>query len=83
MSDLFKSKRFWAAIASLAVVLLKDRLNLPLTETQLTEIIMVVAAWIVGDSLRSTVPPNIEVDDETLAIVADSVAERLKGGKQS
>jgi hypothetical protein len=83
MNDLFKSKRFWAAVASLAVVLLKDVMKFPLSETQLTEILMVVSAWIVGDSLRSTVPPNIEVDDETLAIVADSVAERLKGGKQS
>lgn len=54
MQNLFKSKRFWAAIASVAAVALADRL--PLSEQQITDIVMVVAAWIVGDSLRGSEP---------------------------
>lgn len=53
-NDLFKSKRFWASVASVAIVLLKDKIPLGLTDEQLTQIVMAVGAWIVGDSLRST-----------------------------
>lgn len=52
MNEIFKSKRFWAAVASVAAVALKDKL--PINEEQLTQIIYVIGAWIVGDSLRST-----------------------------
>ena len=53
MQNLIQSKRFWAAVASVVAVAVGD--NLPFSEQQISEIIMVVAAWIVGDSLRSTV----------------------------
>jgi hypothetical protein len=52
MNQLIKSKRFWAAVAGIAASLLRDKL--PISEDQITEIVMVLAAWIVGDSLRST-----------------------------
>lgn len=55
MQELFKSKRFWLAVGSAAAVILKDRIAL--TEQQIQEIILLVAAWIVGDSLRQTTPP--------------------------
>jgi hypothetical protein len=58
ISELFKSKRFWAAAATIAVVVLKDRV--PLTEDQIQELVWVVAAWIVGDSVRP-VPKHDEV----------------------
>jgi hypothetical protein len=51
LSELVKSKRFWAAAAMIAVVVLKDKV--PLDEQQITNLVMAVGAWIVGDSLRS------------------------------
>jgi hypothetical protein len=54
MQILFKSKRFWLAVASAVAVAAKD--YIPLSEQQIQEIILVIAAWIVGDSLRATVP---------------------------
>jgi hypothetical protein len=56
LSELFKSKRFWAAAATVAVVVLKDRL--PLSEDQIQELVWVVAAWIVGDSVRPVPKPD-------------------------
>lgn len=51
-NSLIKSRRFWAAVASIAVVVLKDRL--PLTEEQITNIVLAIGAWIVGESFRSS-----------------------------
>jgi hypothetical protein len=51
LSELVKSKRFWAAAAMIAVVVLKDKV--PLDEQQISNLVMAVGAWIVGDSLRS------------------------------
>jgi hypothetical protein len=58
IGELVKSKRFWAAAATIAVVVLKDRL--PLTEDQIQELVWVVGAWIVGDSVRP-LPKSDEV----------------------
>lgn len=52
LNSLLASRRFWAALASLAVTLLQDRL--PLSPDQITQIILAIGAWIVGDSLRAT-----------------------------
>jgi len=57
LSDLVKSKRFWAAVAGVAAVVLKDKLPIP--EGQLTNLIMIIGAWIVGDSLRGTSPKDV------------------------
>jgi hypothetical protein len=54
MQNLIKSKRFWAAVSSVIVVLAADRL--PFTEQQINDIVMVIAVWIVGDSLREVRP---------------------------
>lgn len=54
MQSLIQSKRFWVSIAGLAVILLGDKL--PFNEQQITDIVMVIGAWIVGDSLRQTDP---------------------------
>ena len=56
ISELFKSKRFWAAAAMVAVVILKDRV--PISEDQIQELVWVVAAWIVGDSVRPVPKPD-------------------------
>ena len=54
LNDLIKSKRFWAAVAGIAVVVAKDRLPVALDEQQITMIVMAIGSWIVGDSLRAT-----------------------------
>ena len=54
MNELFYSKRFWLAVASVLGVVLKDRI--PIADDQLQLIVLTVASWIVGDSLRATDP---------------------------
>lgn len=46
------SKRFWAAIASVVSVILVE--YTPMTPEQVNDIVMVIAAWIIGDSFRAT-----------------------------
>ena len=50
--SLIKSRRFWASVASIAVVVLKDKL--PLTEDQITMMVLAIGSWIVGESLLSS-----------------------------
>ena len=50
---LFVSRRFWVAVAGVAFVAL-DGLGLGLTEDQITNVFIVGASWIVGDSIRAT-----------------------------
>lgn len=50
LDGLLKSKRFWAAAAVVAVVVLKDKV--PLSEQQIQELVLAVGAWIVGESIR-------------------------------
>ena len=56
IGDLFKSKRFWAAAATIAVVVLKDKT--PLSEDQIQQLVWVVGAWIVADSVRPLPKPD-------------------------
>ena len=50
---LFVSRRFWVAVAGVAFVTL-DGMGLGLTEEQTRNLVVVVAGWIVGDSIRVT-----------------------------
>jgi len=56
VSDLIKSRRFWVSLGALAAVVLKDRLNIPLSEDQITDIAILIGSWVVGESLRSSSP---------------------------
>jgi hypothetical protein len=56
ISELVKSKRFWAAAATIAVVVLKDRV--PLSEDQIQQLVWVIGAWIVDDSVRPLPKPE-------------------------
>lgn len=56
IQSMVRSRRFWAAVASIAVVVLKDKLPIP--EEQITNIVLAIGAWIVGESLRSSQVPN-------------------------
>ena len=58
-NDILKSKRVWAVIGTIAVVVLKDRTSL--SEQQIIEIVALVSALIVGDSLRPVAPKPDEV----------------------
>ena len=58
-NDILKSKRVWAVIGTIAVVILKDRTSL--SEQQILEIVALVSALIVGDSLRPVAPKPDEV----------------------
>lgn len=49
---LFVSRRFWVAVAGVAFVAL-DGAGLGLTEDQITNVFIVGASWIVGDSIRA------------------------------
>ena len=58
-NDILKSKRVWAVIGTSAVVVLKDRTSL--SEQQILEIVALVSALVVGDSLRPVAPKPDEV----------------------
>tara|TARA_R110000796_G_scaffold36099_4_gene92332 strand:+ start:1284 stop:1457 length:174 start_codon:yes stop_codon:yes gene_type:complete len=52
LKTLVKSRRFWAAISTIVVVVLNDVLGIP--EDTANTIVAMGVAWIVGDSLRAT-----------------------------
>ena len=53
-NDLLKSKRFWLTAAAVAAVILKDRTGL--TDEQITNLVLAIGSWVVGDSLRPATP---------------------------
>lgn len=62
IQNLIKSKRVQGFIVAALLVIFKDKLNIPITEEQLTYIVGLVVALILGDSLRPVVPPAPVVD---------------------
>lgn len=58
-NEILKSKRVWAVIGTIAVVVLKDRTSL--SDQQILEIVGLVSALVVGDSLRPVAPKPDEV----------------------
>jgi hypothetical protein len=54
LDSLVKSRRFWVAAAGVAVVFLKEAVGVPLSEEQITQLVLLGASWIVGESLRSS-----------------------------
>ena len=46
------SKRFWMAVAGVIGVVLTQ--YTPITQEQVNDIVMLIAAWIIGDSFRAT-----------------------------
>lgn len=55
MKKVFESKRFWLAIAGVITVVVQSFLPM-FSQDQIEAIVLVVAAWIVGDSIRATDP---------------------------
>ena len=58
-NEILKSKRVWAIIGTIAVVVFKDRTSL--SEQQILEIVGLVAALVLGDSVRPVAPKPDEV----------------------
>lgn len=58
MQNLLKSKRFWVAAGALAGIAAKILFGdaIPVTEEQITNAVVIIASWVVGDSLRATNP---------------------------
>ncbi len=54
INSLVKSRRFWVAAAGVAVVFLKEAVGVPLSEDQITQLVLLAGSWIVGESLRSS-----------------------------
>ncbi len=54
VQDLLKSRRFWVSVGAIAAVVLKDKLGLPLSEEQITDLAVLIGSWVVGESLRSS-----------------------------
>ena len=53
LSTLVKSRRFWVAIAGV-VAATSESLGLGLSPEMITNFVLLGAAWIVGESLRSS-----------------------------
>lgn len=65
INDLLKSRRFWASATSIILVVFRDQITkLGLTEEQVSQVVLVVASWVVGESLRSSSTQKVEVDSE-------------------
>lgn len=53
---LFQSRRFWAAASALIAIVASDTLGID--ETQVESVVLIVAAWIIGDTFKDTVVRN-------------------------
>jgi len=53
LKNLVSSRRFWVAIAGV-VVAVSDALGLGLSAEMVTNLVVIGASWIVGESLRSS-----------------------------
>jgi hypothetical protein len=72
LASLFKSRRFWVAVSGLIAVFLEETgsTGVEVDPQTVENFILLLAAWIVGDSLRETRPagkgvPTDEPTDET------------------
>lgn len=50
--SLFQSRRFWAAVAAMLVALLQELFGID--EQTANQIVVILLAWIVGDSINKT-----------------------------
>lgn len=54
VKSLLSSRRFWVSAVGLASVVASDTLGIQLNEEQIIGVITIVAAWVLGDTLRET-----------------------------
>ena len=53
MGDMLKSKRFWATVSGIAVVVVNQFFP-TIPSEQVIAIVGALAAWVIGDSMRAT-----------------------------
>lgn len=60
LNSLIRSRRFWVAVAGLVVIVGKEQIPFlqQFTDEQIQAAILMVGAWIVGESLRSSEAPK-------------------------
>ena len=54
VNDLLKSRRFWAAVALIAVPVINEKLNLNMSEDQFIATAAAIVGLIIGESIRSS-----------------------------
>ncbi len=54
LKSLGKSRRFWVSSIGLAAVVASDLFGVELNQEQLLGIVTIVAAWVIGDTVRET-----------------------------
>ena len=54
VKSLLLSRRFWVSAVGLAAVVTSDVLGIELNQEQIIGVITIVAAWVLGDTLRET-----------------------------
>ena len=55
LASLCESRRFWISVAGIAVAVSQHMGNpLGISEEQIHDIVLLLAAWVVGDSVRKT-----------------------------
>ena len=52
LKAMVKSRRFWTAVGSVAVICLNETLGIP--EETANSVVAIAIAWIIGDSVRPT-----------------------------
>lgn len=54
VKSLLLSRRFWVSAVGLAAVVTSDVFGIELNQEQIIGVITIVAAWVLGDTLRET-----------------------------
>lgn len=54
LKALVQSRRFWVAVAGIITVMGNDLGLFNLTQDQVTNVVLLCASWVVGDSIRKT-----------------------------
>lgn len=56
LQTLVKSRRFWVAVAGVVIAVGRDQIPFlaNFTDEQITQAVIMLGAWIVGESLRSS-----------------------------
>lgn len=54
LKNWLRGRRFWLTAATVLLVPLRDKFNIPLTDEQLVAIALAVGQFVIGESLRSS-----------------------------